>query len=246
MREIAQIERVADGDEADDQQPLHLVGREPERDLFHRANMVGNRSGTTGGSAARARICVVRTTRCREVVNNLAHNESFIGMLLYGRRDDMVLTSRFHSLDRLGASGFLAGSSLPPASWRERACVAQASRGGSSPCSERRWPSNTVVSQTRWLSTSTAQIFAAAAASLQGARDQPKLQALSATALADHDDRLQRRQLRIRPRLQEPAPQHAQSADGIGAAEIDAEFGSPQAEFGQGFDRLPAPDRPTP
>ena len=48
-REIAQIERVADGDEADDQQPLHLIGRQPERSFFHAANMVGN--------------CAARTTR---------------------------------------------------------------------------------------------------------------------------------------------------------------------------------------
>ena len=41
-REIAQIKRVADGEEADDQQELHLIGREPEGVFFHRANMVGN------------------------------------------------------------------------------------------------------------------------------------------------------------------------------------------------------------
>ncbi len=41
-REVAQIKRVADGDEADDQQPLHLVGRQPKRSLFHAPNMVGN------------------------------------------------------------------------------------------------------------------------------------------------------------------------------------------------------------
>ena len=40
-REIAQIKRVADGDEADHQQELHLIGREPERGFFHRRNMVG-------------------------------------------------------------------------------------------------------------------------------------------------------------------------------------------------------------
>ncbi len=34
-RHIAQIERVADGDEADDQQPLHLVRRQPKRRFFH-------------------------------------------------------------------------------------------------------------------------------------------------------------------------------------------------------------------
>ena len=39
-REIAQIERVADGQEADDQQPLHLIRRQPERIFFHAANMV--------------------------------------------------------------------------------------------------------------------------------------------------------------------------------------------------------------
>ena len=33
--EVAQIERVADGDEADHQQKLHLIGRQPERSFFH-------------------------------------------------------------------------------------------------------------------------------------------------------------------------------------------------------------------
>ena len=46
-REIAQIERIADGDEADHQQELHLIGRQPKRVLFHRGNMVGNAGGTT-------------------------------------------------------------------------------------------------------------------------------------------------------------------------------------------------------
>ena len=40
-REIAQIERIADGDEADDQQELDLVRREPEGDFFHARNMAG-------------------------------------------------------------------------------------------------------------------------------------------------------------------------------------------------------------
>ena len=41
-REIAQVECVADGDEAHDQQPLHLIGRQPKRSFFHGPNMVGN------------------------------------------------------------------------------------------------------------------------------------------------------------------------------------------------------------
>jgi hypothetical protein len=41
-REIAQIECVADADEAHDQQPLHLIGRQPKRSFFHAPNMVGN------------------------------------------------------------------------------------------------------------------------------------------------------------------------------------------------------------
>ena len=40
--EIAQIQRLADGDEADDQEKLDLIGGRAERDFFHRANMVGN------------------------------------------------------------------------------------------------------------------------------------------------------------------------------------------------------------
>ena len=58
----------------------------------------------------------------------------------------------------------------PPAAWRCCAGAARACRrpAGSSPFSESRWPSNTVVSQLRWFSTSMAQIFAAAPASLSG------------------------------------------------------------------------------
>ena len=50
--EIAQIERVADGEEADDQQPLHLIRRQPERGLFHAANMAGNRACGTSRRAS--------------------------------------------------------------------------------------------------------------------------------------------------------------------------------------------------
>ena len=39
-RQITQIERVTDAQEADDQHPLHLVRRQAERMFFHRANMI--------------------------------------------------------------------------------------------------------------------------------------------------------------------------------------------------------------
>ena len=49
-----------------------------------------------------------------------------------------------------------------------RGCAACSAAGGSSAFIERRWPSNTAVSQGRSFSVRTAQIFAAAAASLSG------------------------------------------------------------------------------
>ena len=98
---------------------------------------------------------------------------------------------------------------------------------------DRRWPSNTVVSQGRSFSIRAAQIFAAAAASLERAGDQPQLHAEPVVAFLDHDDRPQRRQRRVRPRFQQPAPQRAQAADRIGAADIDAEFGALDRELGQ-------------
>ena len=39
---IAQVKRIADGNKADDQQKLHLIGCQPERFLLHAANMVAN------------------------------------------------------------------------------------------------------------------------------------------------------------------------------------------------------------
>ena len=48
-REIAQIERIADGDETDDQKQLHLIGREPKRAFLSCAAIwSGWRSGATG------------------------------------------------------------------------------------------------------------------------------------------------------------------------------------------------------
>ncbi len=38
--QVTQVQRVADGDETDDKQPLHLIRREAERVFFHAATMV--------------------------------------------------------------------------------------------------------------------------------------------------------------------------------------------------------------
>ena len=65
----------------------------------------------------------------------------------------------------------------------------------------------------------------------QRAGDQPQLHAEAVIAFLDHDDRLQRRQRRIRPRFEQAAPQRAQAADRIGAADIDAEFGAIDGEL---------------
>ena len=70
---------------------------------------------------------------------------------------------------------------------------------------------------------------------VERAGDQPQLHAEPVVAFLDHDDRPQRRQRRIRLRFQQPAPQRAQAADRIGAAEIDAEFGSLDRELGRRF-----------
>src|ERR1700716_317166 len=84
---------------------------------------------------------------------------------------------RLNSVDRVdGVSGFLAVSSFSARfeTLRLRAVgftiagLVAAAVGCSSAFMARRWPSNTVVSQLRSFSISTAQIFAAAAASLSG------------------------------------------------------------------------------
>src|SRR4051794_23927897 len=68
-----------------------------------------------------------------------------------------------------GAGGFSDVASLEGrfATIRFRG-AGRATGGGSSFLMSRRWPSNTEVSQARWRSLSAAQIFAAAAASLNG------------------------------------------------------------------------------
>ena len=68
----------------------------------------------------------------------------------------------------------------------------------------------------------------------QGSRNQPQLHAETIGAFLDHDDRLQRRQRRIRPRFEQAAPQRTQPADRIRATDIDPEFGAIDCNLGQG------------
>ena len=56
----------------------------------------------------------------------------------------------------------------------------------------------------------------------QRTRRQPELHAKPGMALLDHDDRAQVGKFRVR--LQQAAPQRAQGADGIGAAEVDGKI----------------------
>ena len=134
-------------------------------------------------------------------------------------------------------SGFLAGSSTAAAGRLATAALARRGLGGGGaaarpPVSDSRWPSNTVVSQGRSFSIRTAQIFAAAAASLSGpatsrsCMPSPPLPSFTtmigrnaASGAFDFDFN--------RPRHSARRP-----SDRIGAADIDAEFGSLHRDFG--------------
>ena len=70
---------------------------------------------------------------------------------------------------------------------------------------------------------------------VQGACHQPKLHAEPIGAFLDDDDRAQRRQRRVRPRFQQPAPERAQARNRIGGAEIDAELGALDCNLRGGF-----------
>ena len=98
----------------------------------------------------------------------------------------------------------------------------------------RRWPSNTDVSQERSLSIKAAQIFAAAAASLERACDQPQLHAEPVIAFFHDNDRPQRSDCRGVGFEQGP-PQRAQAVDRVCAPEVDAEFGSLHGDFSRRF-----------
>ena len=90
IAEIAQIERVADGDEADDQQPLHLIGRQPERGLFHRGNMA-RESAERDKPERRCDMSVWRK-QVRDSSVTCCRNDAY-WLLLLPNSDDIVVDS---------------------------------------------------------------------------------------------------------------------------------------------------------
>ena len=214
-REIAQIKRVADGQETDDQQELHLVGRQAERDLFHRANMAGKASGQAGRRSRKP----VRSSRkqlppniyCRLIAAEQRTRTSCLPAASAPLGERRRSGSAWHAVPALhgfcrhggeaadGASSFMVGAGRQRPWSRSLGHSRSARRrfggGGrvaSGPATSRS------CSRGRWL---------------------PSLMTMIGRSV---DDRC------IGPRLQKSAPQRAQPGDRIGAAEIDAEFGALQ------------------
>ena len=165
-REIAQIERIADGEEADDQQPLHLIGRQPKRSFFHRANMAGeSRRRTTRRRASR--VIARAENQTQADCSNAGIAASVYRHPIACRRiaDSVVAICGLRRLGRsspawrccAGAHGWLGpGAAL----WRMATDHRPSWRGA-----DRRTPWSR---RGRSLSIMPAQIFAAAAASLSG------------------------------------------------------------------------------